>query len=233
MIVSIHQPSYFPWLGLLDKITKSELYILMDDVQLTDRAYQHRNILLDCNGDTKFITIPINKKGYRDKKIKDITISNLTWQKQHKKFIQFNYKKSPYYDEIFSNIKVILEKNYTFLLDVLIDSMLITFDVFSIKTNLVFQSSLNYDKTKKKGNLILELLKTVNASCYISGTGAQNYLDEEEFVREGILLKFNQFVHPVYKQLNSKLFVEGMSSLDLLFSIGILNSRNIFLKNIK
>ncbi|HEY3277770.1 MAG TPA: WbqC family protein, partial [Syntrophorhabdaceae bacterium] len=61
MILSIHQPSYFPWLGLLDKIAKSDVYMVMDEVQLTDAAYQHRNIFLTADGKIKYLTIPFKK----------------------------------------------------------------------------------------------------------------------------------------------------------------------------
>ena len=50
MITAIHQPSYFPWLGWMDKINKCDQFILMDEVQLSDRAYQHRNLFLTNTG---------------------------------------------------------------------------------------------------------------------------------------------------------------------------------------
>ena len=62
MIVSIHQPSYFPWLGLLDKIEKSDTFVLLDNVQFNDNAFQSRNIFLNHNGEVQYLTIPVQKK---------------------------------------------------------------------------------------------------------------------------------------------------------------------------
>lgn len=69
MITAIHQPSYFPWLGWMDKINKCDQFILMDEVQLSDRAYQHRNLFLTNTGQQKFLTIGIQKKDIFLKKL--------------------------------------------------------------------------------------------------------------------------------------------------------------------
>ena len=64
MIVGIHQLHYFPWMGYLDKMAKSDAFVLLDEVQLNDASYMFRHTLLDKNGEKKYITIPFNKKGY-------------------------------------------------------------------------------------------------------------------------------------------------------------------------
>ena len=43
MIVSIHQPSYWPWLGHLNKIINSEHHIILDDVDIKRKSFQYRN----------------------------------------------------------------------------------------------------------------------------------------------------------------------------------------------
>ena len=63
MIVGIHQLHYFPWMGYLDKMAKSDAFVLLDEVQLNDASYMFRHTLLDKNGEKKYITIPFNKKG--------------------------------------------------------------------------------------------------------------------------------------------------------------------------
>lgn len=81
MIVSIHQPSYFPWLGLLDKIEKSDLYIYFNSVQLTDNAYQNRNIFLSNQIKEHLLTIPISKKNYLTKTIDKLEVIDNRWKK--------------------------------------------------------------------------------------------------------------------------------------------------------
>lgn len=235
MKISIHQPSYFPWLGLLDKIAKSNLYILLDDVQLTDSACQHRNIFLTNNGKTKYLTIGIHKRGYLKKTIKDICLTGEEWQKKHRDFLKNNYGKHPFFNEIFESIEYIFSKKYKFLIDVLVDSMLTSFRLFDIKPNLRLQSETEHDRQAKKSDLVLSLLMSVNAVTYISGTGAREYLNFQDFEKNNINVIFNKFEHPLYTQthVSSGPFIEGLSCLDMLFNLGCREACRVFSKNLK
>src|SRR5262245_12377367 len=59
MRVSIHQPSYWPWLGQLAKIAKSDRYVFLDSVDAARDDFQYRNLFF-CNGQAKFLTLPVN-----------------------------------------------------------------------------------------------------------------------------------------------------------------------------
>ena len=49
MKISIHQPSYWPWLGLLHKIRLSDADVILDNVNISKGSFQYRNQFL-CNG---------------------------------------------------------------------------------------------------------------------------------------------------------------------------------------
>ena len=234
MIVSAHQPGYFPWLGLLDKIAKSELYILLDDVQLADRAYQHRNIFCDTNGQIKYLTVPILKKGYRSKSIKEIQICDSPWQTKHSKFLMLNYKRAPYFEQIYSQIEAIFHKHYRYLIDVLFDSMKASLNLLGIETPIELQSNIAYETNAKNSALILSLVKSMSASTYLSGSGAKAYLCLEDFECSNIKVKinkFNIFVYPQY-HFKSENFHGGLSCLDMLFNLGLEHGRKLFWDNV-
>jgi hypothetical protein len=231
-MVSIHQPSYFPWLGLLHKINKSHKFILMDEVQLADRAFQHRNNFMTKDGRVKMLTVNINKKDYRDKNIKDLTLSNPNWNLEHKNFLNENYKNTPFFNEVMTHIEGIFSIKTDLLIDVLQHSILCSLKLFDIKTEITKMSEMNYDKTKQKSDLILELVQKSGSTTYLSGTGAKEYMNIDDFSRNGIEVVFQDFSHPQYHQKNSPDFISGLSCLDMLFNEGIENSRKIF-KSIK
>lgn len=221
MITSIHQPSYFPWLGWLDKINKCSNFILMDEVQLSDRAYQHRNIFLTNTGQQKFLTVGINKKGYFSKKINQLEINpEEKWQEKHLRFIENNYRKHPFYNEVMQEIGFIFSKPYQMLIDVLTDSITLSLKLMQIHTPVILQSSLPYDRQMQKSDLILTLLQSVKSTHYLSGKGAEAYMQLEDFSANGIKVDFQEFIHPVYPQKNTTDFIPGISCLDLLFNVG-------------
>lgn len=233
MIVSIHQPSYFPWFGLLDKIAKSELYVMMDEVQLSDRAYQHRNLFLKKDGKEKILTIGLHKKDYRDKRMCELSINrDVDWQKQHKCFIVENYRKSKYFEEIWERIQYIYEKEYHILTAILEDSMKVSFNMLDINIETIKQSELNYNRDMKKSDLILELCLATKADVYLSGQGAKEYMNIDDFRAKGIDVVFQKFSHPIYTQNKSYEFVSGLSILDCLFHNGINETRRIFWENV-
>lgn len=226
-IVSIHQPGYFPWLGYLDKVNKSDKFVVLDNVQFNDAAYQNRNLFIDNTGKKHLLTIPVYKKDYLKKTIKDLKISDNKWQKKHYNFLFFNYKKHPYFEEVISKINYIYEKKYIFLVDVLIDSMTSVFELLDIKTEILLASEMNINNDLKKEELVIDIVKKIGGEVYLSGQGAKVYQIEENFAKEGIKLIYQNFTHPKYNQLYTKEFIPGLSSLDLLFNEGIEKSRKI------
>jgi hypothetical protein len=226
MILSIHQPGYFPWLGLLHKIANSDLYMLMDEVQLTDSAYQHRNLFLSADGKVKYLTIPFNKKNYLQRPFNELEIVDHSWRSNHLNFIKNGYQKHPYFDEIFPVLVDFYAHDYALLVDAVVASMRISLKFFNINTRIVCQSDVKYDRSLKRGDLVVNLVQASGADCYLSGVGAQEYLDEAAF-KDGISLRYNYFTHPEYRQKNSASFVPGLSCLDTLFNLGVSASRGL------
>lgn len=193
--------------------------MIMDEVQLSDSAFQNRNTFLTLDGSVKYLTIGFNKKDYLHRRFCDLEIVQSDWQTKHRNFILNNYKKHPFFGEVMDHVDLILRKDYRLLVDAVVDSMLVVMKLFEIDTKVIFQSQTDYDRSQRKGDLVLELIRAANADCYLSGYGAKDYMDESSF-GSGVELRYNEFVHPEYKQKNSQTFIPGLASLDCLFNIG-------------
>jgi hypothetical protein len=219
MILSIHQASYFPWLGLLHKISKSDVYMIMDDVQLSDSAYQHRNLFLTADGKVKFLTIPFVKRDYRERKFRELETAGADWRTDHLNFIRNSYRKHPFASEVMPHVEHFFASDYRLLTDAVMESMRLSFNLFGIKTRVILQSQMDYDHSLRRSDLVVALARAAGAECYLSGSGAQAYLDDDAFPSD-IVLRYNDFHHPHYFQMGQTAFQPGLACLDALFNLG-------------
>jgi len=231
MIITIHQPSYWPWLGLLDKIAKAEKFIILDNIEINKASYQFRNIFF-CNGEAKFISLPINYK--KNTKINDVTFKNNNWAFDHLNKLTNYYRKAPFYKEVFPLIEnLYLTKNEVSPSLFVVETILFLMKQLQIKTITELSSEKNY--TGQKGDLVFNICKENNTDTYISGQGAKEYMTETNFNKfreNNINIKWQKFEHPIYQQQKNKPFVSGLAGLDLLFFLGFEQAKLVFQNNL-
>src|SRR5512138_3064110 len=98
MIVAGHQPNYLPWLGFFDKIRRSDVFIIEDNVQFERQGFTNRNRVLTADG-VRWLSVPIEHAN-KPLLIKDIKIANKgepRWGQKHWFTIKHGYCKAPYW----------------------------------------------------------------------------------------------------------------------------------------
>ena len=215
MILTAHQPAYLPWLGYLEKIKRSDVYIYMDDVQFEHRGFIHRNKIKTANG-VVWLTVPVQIKGHRAHTMVDLNIDNeRNWQKKHFLSIKNAYKKAPYYKEFIAKIERFYTTSYNSMTDYCYDFLLFWLQELGISTKVIKMSDL--DVVGDKSELILNLCKTVGADIYISGALGKNYLDDNLFHENGIEVVYQDYKPQTYPQLWGD-FIPCLSVLDFVMN---------------
>ena len=234
MIVSIHQPHYFPWVGYFDKIAKSDIFVLLDEVQLEKGSQMLRNRVLDNNGDIKYIKISADTKNFLNKSYNEILTKNIEgWTLKQKNALQNYYRKADSYKEVYPVFDEFLSKEYALVCDWVIESIKVINNLLGINTPMIKQSEIKYDHTQRKSDLVYSICKALDADTYLSGRGASmDYLDKGKFADNGIKIDFQNFVHPIYAQCNTDEFVKGISIIDMLFNCGIAKTKELFWKSV-
>lgn len=211
MILSAHQPAYLPWLGYFDKIIRSDLFIYLDSVQYEKNGFINRNRIKTPQGPL-WLTIPVKTKGHIGLTIREMEIDNtIRWQKKHLNSIYANYKKAPRFEECYEKLEVLYSKQYIYLSDLCWDHMKFWMKEIGIVKRLVRSSELHCKG--KKSNLILDLCKYFGAKQYLSGILGKGYLDDVDFLRNGIIIEYQNYEYPVYPQLWGE-FTPCMSIVD-------------------
>jgi len=215
--VAILQSNYIPWKGYFDIIHDVDLFIFYDDVQYTIRDWRNRNRIKTFSG-TKWLTIPTGSN--RQRLICEVDINDNKWQRKHFDMLSLNYSKSPYYNQYKDFLyHVYFKKQWANLSE--LNQYLIRY----ISCNFLciiaeFDDSRSYNVTGTKQERLLNLLKAANASTYVSGPAAKNYIIEQDFAKAGIEIIWKDYSnYPSYPQLHGE-FNHNVSILDLLMNTG-------------
>lgn len=226
MILTAHQPVYLPWLGLFHKIYLSDMFCLFDIAQYQTKDYNNRNKIKTNTGEI-WLTVPVESKDHFNKKICDIKIINNGWNRKHIKSIHLAYKKAEYFKIYFEELEGILSKRYDYLTDLNLD--ILKFLLRSLDINVPIVKASDYNFVGNKSELILDMCIRLGATKYIFGSQGKNYADIPSFNEKNITVYFQDYQHPVYRQLHGE-FLPFMSALDILFNEGP-GSKEILISN--
>ncbi len=225
MIISIHQPNFLPWIGYFYKIYKSDVFVILDDVQYSKNSFTNRNRIKTSQGN-QWITLPVIKSGNFGQLISECIIFNheKTIQKLIKT-IEQNYKKAPYYNKHSNTIKSILTSTGDNLCEINIKLIKYFVKELRIETKIICSSEFKISNECSTERLI-QICQRLGGKTYLSGKGGDNYQDIEMYKNANIDLIYSDFSHPIYPQLWQG-FIPGMSIIDLLFNCGE-ESKNLF-----
>ena len=221
-IVAIHQPNLFPWLGYFDKIARSDIFIFFDDVQFqkTGGVWTNRVKLL-VGGDARWITAPIDRTYCGLRAINQIQFSkNDPWRLKLKKTLDLNYCKHPYFEETMHVLGPLLNYQDENLSDYNIHAIATLAEHLGLDSNK-FRRSSECIGHGKSNELLCSLTRIVGGTAYMCGGGADTYQDRNVFNAAGLDLIYQNFEHPVYKQIGSDKFIPGLSVIDVLMNLGL------------
>jgi hypothetical protein len=225
-VVVIHQPDFVSPLGFFHRFLNADMYIALDHVQFVNgssRAWTHRDKIKTAQGE-KWLTVSV-KKAPRDTSINQIELSTDTdWRQDNLNLLQQNYRNAPFYSELMPEIERLYARPFHMLRDFNMASIEMLMDMLDVRIPWVWSSSL--DPAGAKNELLVDLLKKVSATHYLSGMGAQSYFQPEHFAQAGIEVIWHDFTPPVYAQQFGE-FVPYLSALDVLFNHGVTASREI------
>ena len=221
MKVVLLQPSYIPWRGYFDQIRRADLFIFYDDVQYDKHGWRNRNQIKTAQG-KHWLTIPVHSKGVTSGiSIRDVRIDwSKPWAKTHLKSFLTAYSKAPFFKQYLPLLESMYEARHDeFLADFTIATTVTLARTLDITSTQFMRSSELRDITGQKTHRIINILKQVNATHYISGPSARDYIEPEKFGQAGITLEYMEYHYPEYPQLYPP-YDPYVSILDLLFMVG-------------
>jgi hypothetical protein len=215
--VAVLQPSYLPWLGVLEQIAHADVFVFYDDVQYDKNGWRNRN-RIRTHGDPgwSWLTLPV-KLPHAFAPLGEIHVDERApWGRKHRRAIELAYASAPHRAEL-ERFTPLFDLQTTSLVEIAIASTRVLADAIGLAPEFLRSSELGIDGDRNVR--LLEICKALGATDYYSGKAAEDYLDVALFDRAGIQVAFQEFVHPEYPQCHQP-FISHLSALDTLLCVG-------------
>jgi hypothetical protein len=217
----ILQPSYIPWRGYFDQIRRADVFVFYDDVQYDKRGWRNRNQIKTARG-RQWLSIPVFSRGAQTEHIPidQIHIAwDRPWNTDHLQSLRHSYGKAPCFQEVLPLLEEFYARHDELLADFTIAFTIALAGALGIsRTRFMRSSELTGIDGQKTGRLI-QILKQIGASQYLSGPSARDYIEPEQCSAAGIGLEYMDYRYPEYPQLYPP-YDPFISVLDLLCMLG-------------
>ena len=216
MRVGVIQSSFIPWRGYFDFIASVDRFVFYDDVQFSKGSWRNRN-RIKTNKGSEWLSVPVRHESISQLIHQTKIDYSQNWAKKILGSWWANYAKTPYFIDAsrilteieFSHSKTISELNVN------LTKLLCDYLEISTPMSLSTDYSLSGTRTER----LIDLLKKLDATAYLSGPSADDYLDKEAFRDNEIQLEFKSYDYKPYRQLWGT-FEGSVTVLDVIANCG-------------
>lgn len=215
MIVTVHQPNYLPYLGFFQKMSRADVLVIYDTALYSNQlGFHNRNRIKTPLGE-QWITVPVQHASLHE--LRDVRIVGTDWARQHRKMLEANYRRAPFYESYSKELQAALKRPWTSLAELNEALIGLVASWLSIGTKTVRASTLPPPQTADPTEKLIHLVRTLGADTFLSGEGGHGYLDESKFT--DIRLQYDHFRATPYPQLFGP-FIPNLSAVDAVFDCG-------------
>lgn len=216
--VVISQPMFFPWVGMFEQIRLADVFVHYDDAQFSKGSFTNRVQIKTARG-SHWLTVPLRelKLGQR---IMDVALDGRQdWRKRHLTLLGQAYEQAPFRDEMLSLVEGVYAKPAATISELAMASMdaLRAYYAFPKPAQIVRSSQLGIGGSGSAR--VLDIVRNLSGSVYITGHGARNYLEHELFERQDVRVEYMDYQKLAYPQLHGE-FTPFVSTLDLVANAG-------------
>lgn len=221
----ILQSNYIPWKGYFDLMAAADEFAVYDEVQFTKNDWRNRNRIV-LNGKLRWLSISVKTAGLFGQAIDQIEVSDENWAKAHWETIRQAYRDAEYFRQTApvladayreaAPLRRLTEINELFLRRIA--------NLLGLPTQ-IFRAEVVPRTTDDPTERLIDICRYRNATKYLSGPAARQYIRADMFANAGIALHYVDYSgYPTYSQAMEP-FEHGVSILDVLFRCGAEGAR--------
>jgi len=218
MQVVISQSMYFPWVGFLEQLRLADVFVRYDDVQFSKGSFTNRVQIKTASG-PRWLTVPLPGL-HLGQCINTVQLDDRRdWRGQHRDQLAQAYRKAPYAAQMLSLVDAVFSQPVTTLSQLAHASTLALADYFGLTDDLRQYDVTSLNIPGNSSQRVLDVVRKVDGTVYITGHGARNYLDHAAFEQAGVAVQYMHYRRLPYPQLHGE-FTPYVSALDLVANCG-------------
>lgn len=212
------QPTYLPWAGFFNLISKVDVFVFLDDVQYEKTSWQNRNRVL-VNGQPHWISVPAMRENL-SQRINEVVIDDRQpWRKKHFRLIEQSYAKKPHASEMLEIVRPILDTKLSRLVDLNIMLLSRFCEKLALRPHFARTSDLGIEG--QRSQRLINICQHFECDEYLSPVGSADYLAQDgHFTRSTVRLSFQNYTPVPYGQGQNQPFVSHLSIVDLYANLG-------------
>lgn len=214
-VIAIHQPNYLPWCGYFAKLTAANVFVFLDDVPMPGGSSYVNRTRVGGNAASQWLSVPTRHS--LDEPLHRATVAVRNFGKKHVGTLRARYGRTTHFKLLMQQLEPIYLSADERLVDFNIRCIDVVRNVLGLDRAMVHSSALPTSSTA--GDRLVELVKRLGGTRYLSGRGGDNYQSESAFRAAGIALDVRAYTPLPYTQTSST-FEPGLSIIDALAHVG-------------
>lgn len=217
MIVVVSQPMFLPWIGLFEQARLADVFVHYDDVQLPQgRSFTTRVQVRTATG-MSWLSAPVDHA----RSGRNINEANYlpaaAWREKHLRSLRHAYARAPHS----AVMMALAEEIYAWPGDGVAGFNQNAFETLASWLGLKprFLRASELDCPGRSTERLVALCQQLGASIYVTGLGALEYLDHDQFERQGIGVRYMDYRKQPYPQVHGG-FTPYVTVLDAIANCG-------------
>lgn len=211
--VVISQPMYFPWVGFMAQMALADVMIWLDDAQFSRGSFTNRVQVKTASG-VKWMSLPLRDKGHRTA-IRDLHLADPGIFARHRSLLRNALADAPHLADA---IRTFEEATVDApLCDTLIESAEAQARALGLPARRTLRSG-GMEVPGQGSARVLDLVRAVGGTRYVTGHGARHYLDHAAFEAAGVAVDYMDYAPHPWRQAHGA-FTPYVTALDLVANV--------------
>jgi len=216
--VVISQPMFFPWIGMFEQIRHADIFVHYTDVHFSKGSFTNR-VQVRTSAGTGWLTVPLEHSNLGTEILETRINYREAWQRKHLATLKQSYARGKFTADMIALVESVYGHRDETIAGLAIRGMEAVCAYYDLQQGRKFVLSPELEIEGSGSPRVLEIVKRLEGTVYVTGHGARDYLDHEAFERCRIEVRYMDYRKTPYPQMHGD-FTPYVTALDLIANLG-------------